>query len=41
MREPKFAPDTELVARLGHLPVERDTVEHYRGYLRWARAPRS
>jgi hypothetical protein len=26
--------DTELVQRLAHLPVERDTAEHWRGYLR-------
>lgn len=26
--------DAELVARLAHLPVERDTAAHYRGYLR-------
>jgi uncharacterized OB-fold protein len=26
--------DAELVERLAHLPVERDTAEHYRGYLR-------
>ena len=26
--------DTELVERLAHLPVERDTAAHYRGYLR-------
>jgi uncharacterized protein len=28
------ASDAELVERLSHLPVERDTAEHYRGYLR-------
>jgi hypothetical protein len=27
------ASSTELLQRLAHLPVERDTVEHYRGYL--------
>jgi uncharacterized protein len=27
-------PDAELVERLAHLPVERDTAPHYRGYLR-------
>jgi len=26
--------DAELVRRLAHLPVERDTAAHYRGYLR-------
>ena len=26
--------DAELMQRLAHLPVERDTAEHYRGYLR-------
>jgi uncharacterized OB-fold protein len=26
--------DAELVELLSHLPVERDTAEHYRGYLR-------
>lgn len=26
--------DAELVGRLAHLPVDRDTAEHYRGYLR-------
>lgn len=26
--------DAQLVAQLAHLPVERDTAEHYRGYLR-------
>ena len=26
--------DAELMRRLAHLPVERDTAEHYRGYLR-------
>lgn len=26
--------DAELLERLGHLPVERDTAEHYRAYLR-------
>lgn len=30
----KPASDAELVERLSHLPVERDTAEHYRGYLR-------
>ena len=26
--------DGDLVERLSHLPVDRDTVEHYRAYLR-------
>lgn len=26
--------DAELIEVLAHLPVERDTAEHYRGYLR-------
>ena len=26
--------DVELIEVLAHLPVERDTAEHYRGYLR-------
>lgn len=26
--------DADLVERLAHLPVDRDTAEHYRGYLR-------
>lgn len=26
--------DADLVARLAHLPVDRDTAAHYRGYLR-------
>src|SRR5262245_27951813 len=26
------AADAELAQRLAHLPVERDTAEHYRGY---------
>ena len=30
----KAASDAELVELLPHLPVERDTAEHYRGYLR-------
>ena len=28
------ASDAELMELLSHLPVERDTAEHYRGYLR-------
>lgn len=32
--ETETAADAELVERLAHLPVERDTAEHYRGYLR-------
>ena len=32
--ETATASDAELVERLAHLPVERDTAEHYRGYLR-------
>jgi uncharacterized OB-fold protein len=32
--ENKAPSDAELVERLAHLPVERDTAEHYRGYLR-------
>ena len=34
MTEMKSPSDAELVEQLAHLPVERDTVEHYRGYLR-------
>ena len=30
----KAASDAELIERLPHLPIERDTAEHYRGYLR-------
>ena len=31
----RISPDDEaLVERLAHLPVDRDTAEHYRGYLR-------
>lgn len=34
MRGPRSRSDAELVERLAHLPVERDTAGHYRGYLR-------
>ena len=34
MTDAKRPSDTELVERLAHLPVERDTAEHFRGYLR-------
>ena len=34
MTETTTPSDAELVERLSHLPVERDTAEHYRGYLR-------
>jgi uncharacterized protein len=34
MTEIEAASDAELVERFAHLPVERDTAEHYRGYLR-------
>jgi hypothetical protein len=34
MNETEGSPDAELVERLAHLPVERDTAEHCRGYLR-------
>ena len=34
MTDSRSASDAELVERLAHLPVERDTAEHYRGYLR-------
>jgi uncharacterized OB-fold protein len=36
MSEPRSPSDAEVVERLAHLPVERDTIEHYRGYLRRA-----
>src|SRR5262249_5225926 len=35
-RETKSPSDAQLVEQLAHLPVERDTAEHYRGYLRRA-----
>jgi len=31
--ERNAASSTELLNHLAHLPVERDTAEHYRGYL--------
>lgn len=34
MSEPRSPSDAELMTQLAHLPVERDTAEHYRGYLR-------
>ena len=34
MHQPGSPFDADLVERLAHLPVERDTAEHYRGYLR-------
>jgi uncharacterized OB-fold protein len=34
MTEHRSISEAELVDRLAHLPVERDTIEHYRGYLR-------
>lgn len=34
MGETRSPSDAELVEHLAHLPVERDTAEHYRGYLR-------
>src|SRR5512139_1498264 len=34
MTETETASNLELVKRFAHLPVERDTAEHYRGYLR-------
>jgi len=34
MSETKPLSDAELVARLAHLPVERDSAAHYRAYLR-------
>src|SRR5262245_17699569 len=30
----KWRSDTKVLERLAHLPVARDTAEHYRGYLR-------
>jgi len=36
MTETTTPSDAELVERLSHVPVERDTAEHYRGYLRRA-----
>lgn len=34
MTETGSPSDAQLLERLAHLPVERDTAEHYRGYLR-------
>ena len=34
MNETEAPSDAELVERLAHLPVGRDTAAHYRGYLR-------
>lgn len=34
MNDREATSDAELVERFAHLPVERDTAEHYRGYLR-------
>ena len=34
MTETQAPSDEALAERLAHLPVERDTAEHYRGYLR-------
>jgi uncharacterized OB-fold protein len=34
MTDARSPSDAELMERLAHLPVDRDTAEHYRGYLR-------
>jgi hypothetical protein len=34
MTEERSSRNAELVERLAHLPVEHDTIEHYRAYLR-------